>query len=202
MDLPKDLQILISCYEPRFIILCGDCDWKLLLCRVFDCSFANVAAAELRALYIEKCEQKSIFGGEYHTLIKCDSGNIMGRGYDYASDGAWFGTISELSHDVNELVCGANYTIVRLANGKILSCGHNEYGQLGHGDVKSRLVFEEIKILPGDVKKIICGGVHTIIQLGDGRLFGCGSNTYGQLGLGDRENIVHFEEIMGLPEGV
>ena len=46
---------------------------------------------------------------------------------------------------------------------------------------------------------VYCGNACTIVKTkhpdGKVRLFGRGSNTHGQLGLGDKKNIKHFKEI-------
>ena len=55
-DLPKELQILISGYEPKFIILCGCSDWHFIIRKNFRLEFAaSVSPFELQQLYIKKC---------------------------------------------------------------------------------------------------------------------------------------------------
>ena len=87
--------------------------------------------------------------------------------------------------------------MIRLTNGNVMSCGLNSSGQLGHGDTANRTLFEQIKALPKNISEISCGNCHTIIRLTDGRLITCGSNSYDQLGHGDKINRTTFEEVKG-----
>ena len=84
VDLPKELQIIISNYYPQFIILCDHSNWHLLIRENFKLEFsASVPSAELRSLYIEKyLEEKFIFCGAYHTFVRSRKGEIMSCGYN------------------------------------------------------------------------------------------------------------------------
>src|SRR6201996_6603501 len=68
--------------------------------------------------------------------------------------------------------------------GKLIVCGENYYGQLGTGDdenvFKPKIILEDPKI-----KKICCGGYHTILLKTNGEVHGAGRNEQGQLGLGN-----------------
>ncbi|AYV82779.1 MAG: chromosome condensation regulator [Hyperionvirus sp.] len=101
----------------------------------------------------------------------------------------------------SKIVCGEYYTIIRLADGTLMSCGSNNFGQLGHGDNISRNVFAEIKGIGKKIVEVTCGAHHTIIRLIDGTLMGCGTNYYGQLGLGRMERN-SFEEIKNIPKNI
>ena len=74
-------------------------------------------------------------------------------------------------------------------------CGTNSYGQLGLESKSSRNVFTIIDSNPGNIKSICCGKRYTSILTNDGTLWGCGENTYGQLGLGDTDNRTIFTKI-------
>ena len=82
-----------------------------------------------------------------------------------------------------------------LCNGKIISCGDNKCGQLGHGDLTNRTVFVEIKDTPQNIVDIVGGLFHTVILLNDGRIMTCGDNSSGQLGLGDTRDRWKFTEV-------
>lgn len=69
------------------------------------------------------------------------------------------------------------------AAGSVYTTGHNDKGQLCHGDLESRDVFRQVE-LPDDAKAAAVGLDFTLILLRDGRVFGCGSNQNGELGLG------------------
>ena len=55
-----------------------------------------------------------------------------------------FTEIKSIPQNISEVVCGYASTFIRLTNGKIMSCGYNNYGQLGHGDILDRTIFEEV----------------------------------------------------------
>ena len=71
LDIPKDLQIIISNYEPKFAIFFDNPDWRFLIRQNFSLEFAtDVPAEELRALYIESCTRdKSIFAYYNYVFI-------------------------------------------------------------------------------------------------------------------------------------
>ncbi len=78
-----------------------------------------------------------------------------------------------------EFASGINHTIIR-NNKKVYVFGGTLYGQL---DTIS------------NIKQIICGGFHTFVLTTDHRVFGCGTNFCGSLGLADtvqRRTIVEL----------
>ena len=71
-------------------------------------------------------------------------------------------------------------------DGKLFGMGKNDHGQLGLGDIITKHSPSEIKMPWGKTKllKISTGRSHTLFLLSNGDLYGCGSNSCGQLGLG------------------
>ena len=95
-----------------------------------------------------------------------------------------------------EIACGTYYTFILKTDGSLWCCGQNNYGQLGLGDTSSRNTFTQVTTnINNDVTQVACGDNHTIIQKKDGTLWGCGLNTYGQLGLGNNTNQTTFTRI-------
>ena len=68
--------------------------------------------------------------------------------------------------------------------GNVYTTGNNDKGQLCHGDLESRDTFRQVASLPGPAKEAAVGLDFTQILLSDGRVFGCGNNEHGELGLG------------------
>ncbi|KAK7788552.1 hypothetical protein R5R35_011742 [Gryllus longicercus] len=72
---------------------------------------------------------------------------------------------------------------------KLLSWGANSYSQLGHGRISEQCTFptsisdEEERLNLTRVVDVKCGGGHTLVLDKDGRMFSCGWNSKGQLGL-------------------
>lgn len=74
-------------------------------------------------------------------------------------------------------------------SGNVYTTGNNDRGQLCHGDLESRDMFRHVASLPGPAKAAAVGLDFTLILLSDGRIFGCGNNENGELGLGP--NVTH-----------
>ncbi|KAK7603721.1 hypothetical protein V9T40_003720 [Parthenolecanium corni] len=89
-----------------------------------------------------------------------------------------------------EIACGQQHTAVVCENGRVFSFGNNEWGQLGLGHRESINKPSCIKSLkPDKVKHVACGRVHTIFTTENGKVYSCGRNTDGQLGIGDNETL-------------
>lgn len=98
--------------------------------------------------------------------------------------------------DIVSAATGHSHTLLLSDNGEVYSFGSCQYGQLGHGDRRERLVPCKIEGLAG-VKAIAAGSHHSIVLLenGDVYSFGCGAG--GQLGHGDRADRLKPTKIEG-----
>ncbi len=82
--------------------------------------------------------------------------------------------IDAVSHD--------GTTILLAADGTVFGCGYNANGNLGLGDTVDRYKLEAIPVPENiGIKKVALGNNHTIMLTQDGKVYGCGSNTEGQL---------------------
>lgn len=92
-------------------------------------------------------------------------------------------------------VCGrcaaGNYHSVCLAsNGEVFTCGEGAYGALGCGNFENSSTLGKVpRLLCVGIVQIACGEYHTAALSVDGRTFLWGRGKYGQLGLGNTENI-------------
>jgi hypothetical protein len=91
---------------------------------------------------------------------------------------------------------GGYHTLVRTTEG-VYGFGANDEGQLGTGE-KSQNYKTPTRIdFFGDGSGVIaieCGSLHTVAIMRNG-LYACGSNTFGQLGLGDVDSRPNFTKI-------
>jgi len=80
----------------------------------------------------------------------------------------------------------SSHAFILLVNGQVMAIGKNDNGQLGVGDQNTRSWPVPVPLPEAScrVAKIACGKSHSLFLMQDGRVFGCGSNECGQLGLG------------------
>ena len=97
---------------------------------------------------------------------------------------------------VKDIVCGESHNIVTMENNKIKSCGKNTYGQLCNGTTENSMVFSDINMDMGNVKRIVCNHADsTMFLMKDGTVKGCGSDANGSLGTGTGNNQVNIVDI-------
>lgn len=90
-------------------------------------------------------------------------------------------------------------------SGRLFTFGSNEFGQLGLGHNTNVLKPSCVKSLkPDKVVRVACGKAHTVVAMESGKMFGFGSNTEGQLGIGRHPESVNkpVEIVGGLGEPV
>lgn len=111
-------------------------------------------------------------------------------------------------NSIQGVVAGESHTIVHLDNNDLLVCGANHSGQLGRGDNVGLATFVRltIKDIPSDqsIRKIVTKSHQNFMHLSNGELLVCGSNKFGQLGVGHNENQTSFTKVKldNLPDGV
>jgi alpha-tubulin suppressor-like RCC1 family protein len=83
--------------------------------------------------------------------------------------------------------CGNYHTIVMMTNGSIYGTGMNTSGQLGNGTTTnaSSLTQMNISIIGKTPIAVTCGYSHTLVIMSDNTIYGTGSNSNGQLAIGN-----------------
>ena len=92
---------------------------------------------------------------------------------------------------------------IKKTDGTVHSCGYNGYGQLGIDNTTNKSTFTPVIGLPdvgtAQVESMYTSGYDTAVcvyaRTTDNRLFACGYNGYGQLGLGHRVSVKQFTQI-------
>ena len=82
------------------------------------------------------------------------------------------------------------------------AAGSNTCGQLGLGDYSNKDIYSEIKSVPKNISRVICGELFTLVLLQDGTLLSCGDNYFGTLALGDNLHRNVFHEIKSAPRNI
>ncbi|AYV83781.1 MAG: chromosome condensation regulator [Hyperionvirus sp.] len=151
-----------------------------------------------------------IMAGYCVSVIRLVDGSIMCCGYNLNGELGFgdkknrdvFTCVGGIPKNIDRIVFGHLHTFLLLTDGGLMGCGDNASGQLGLGDCVGKDIFTEISSVPRNIIEVYCGGLYTIIMLGDGTLLGTGHNAYGQLGLGDLKKRTAFQEIAPLPKNI
>ncbi|KAJ8935929.1 hypothetical protein NQ318_008705 [Aromia moschata] len=96
-----------------------------------------------------------------------------------------------LADTVREAALGDNHTLLLTREGKIYSCGSNDYGQLGHNQPRKRP--QPVSSLDAHpIVRVACGSTHSMALNQWGQVFSWGSDYHGQLGQTMGETIQPF----------
>ena len=132
----------------------------------------------------------SIAAGNQHTLAIKSNGTLWAWGLnDHGQLGLGDTVTRVVPTQVGsaQWVCvdaGASHSVGLLLDGTLQAWGYGAYGQLGSGGVADQLTPSYVGDgLPG-WRMINAGRNHTAAIKGDGTLWTCGRNNYGQLGIG------------------
>jgi alpha-tubulin suppressor-like RCC1 family protein len=154
---------------------------------------------------------KSVHCGESYTIVLMSDGTIYGCGnntWGQLGDGSNNSVNRSLfqlylpdNKIVSDLDCGYNHTVVLANDGTVYSCGRNTSGQLGLDNSNNYNTFQLMPLPQGTTAtKVLCGQNHTIVMLSDGSVCCCGSNSDGQLGIGNNLDQLKLT-LMNLPSG-
>lgn len=79
---------------------------------------------------------------------------------------------------------GGGHSVVVTENGEVFVCGQNHRGQLGLGHTSDILTLQLCSSLNQRVTNVACGWDFSLFLTDCGKLLACGSNAFGQLGVG------------------
>jgi alpha-tubulin suppressor-like RCC1 family protein len=142
-----------------------------------------------------------ISAGSGHSLLldsqgRLSSCGINGNGQLGFGDNQGRLTPSLIENTMGEIVAvsaGWSHSLTLNTQGQVFSCGYNEVGQLGLGDILVKTVFTLITIShdsPVFIRTISAGDNSSLLLSSDGQVFAFGHNLYGQLGLSEAGSIL------------
>jgi len=85
--------------------------------------------------------------------------------------------------NVTFIECASRSVVCKTNDNLFYSWGYNLFGQLMQGDTKTCLIPTLCKNMPDDVISVRSGTYHVLLLTMEGLVYGCGSNSNGQLGL-------------------
>ncbi|KAL9646488.1 hypothetical protein ABK040_006482 [Willaertia magna] len=176
---------------------------------------------------IEKPEYiVQIYSGEYHSAFLSNKGQVYSCGQNSFGQlglctvsnqfgprlvsifcehpyGIDFKPNSQLtSHHVKDIYCGSFHTFFRMDNNEIYGCGCNTNGGLGFGDTLNRSVPCRIPFfstLKDTVDDIQCGASHSVFKTESGKIYVCGNNRDGRLGIQQKADSGNSEFRVTIP---
>jgi alpha-tubulin suppressor-like RCC1 family protein len=148
---------------------------------------------------------KTIDVGENHTLFLTDYGRVYGCGDNkYGQLGSTINNDTAIANPVPTQITetigslnivgiaaggiyGGDHSLFLTHDGKVYGCGHNGSGQLGKAVSNINPVPAQITATIGslNIVQVACGGGASLFLTNNGRVYSCGYNRYGNLGLVD-----------------
>jgi alpha-tubulin suppressor-like RCC1 family protein len=169
---------------------------------------ATITVPTLISTNIGTLTISAISSGAAHTVFLTNNGNVYSCGGNSNGDLGLGDTtprstpqlITALnSLTISAIACGTAHTVFLTNDGKVYSCGANASGQLSLGDKTNRNTPQLISALNSlTISAIACGSYYNVFLTNDGKVYSCGDNIYGQLGLGNITQQITPQPITGL----
>lgn len=159
---------------------------------------------------LQNIKIKAIAAGDYHTLAVTEDGEVwawgsntygqlgVGTGITGTEDSSIPVKVSNVS-GVVAVAAGVDHSIALKQDGTVWSWGRNTKGQLGNGETTSINITP--RVVPGltNIMEIAAGDYHTLaLKQDQSTIWAWGSNFYGQLGDGGREDKLKPIQVQGI----
>ncbi|HJN38540.1 MAG TPA: hypothetical protein QF353_07205, partial [Gammaproteobacteria bacterium] len=158
-----------------------------------------------------------VVAGDLHTFLyikgKGGEDKLYATGYNIGQLGLgdrrnrykWTEVPLPQDFSIEKVIAGGFHTFLK-GKGKdgenqLYVCGNNDCGQLGVGNTNNRSRWTKVPF-PKDfsIEKVMAGGEHSFLKGkgkdGEDKLYACGKNDIGQLGLGDMNNRNQWTEVI------
>ncbi|KAM9783753.1 RCC1 and BTB domain-containing protein 1-like [Syngnathus typhle] len=151
---------------------------------------------------------KEVACGSHHSMVLTEDGEVFAWGLNnrgqVGSHTVKFvpfpvklgGTLR--GETVIGITCGQSSSMALLDNGEIHGWGNNDNGQLGVGKNKKKVMLPcRLSALQEScIKQVVSGYGHSLAVTDKGLLYSWGANTFGQLGIGDKNNCFSPVQVM------
>lgn len=146
--------------------------------------------------------------GLNHALLVRSDGSLYAWGWDdygqlgslYSFGGSFTPVPVTGIREVVQAAVGDNHSVALDLYGQVWVWGWNDRLMLGVPSVTDRVVHAPIRVpLPGPAVEVAAGYDFTLVLLADGRVYGWGRNSVGQLGLGTLDSLVVTPQPVQLP---
>ena len=145
--------------------------------------------------------------GGYHTLALDNAGKVYSAGLnDYGQlstdNNVNSNTFVECYSNIKSVGCGQHHSLVVDNGGKVYGAGYNLTGELGITGFTFRNSFTQVteSLSDKNIAFVSCGGFHSVAVDVAGKMYVSGHGGYGQLGLGDYENVGTFTEVTSMSD--
>ncbi|XP_064458774.1 probable E3 ubiquitin-protein ligase HERC4 isoform X2 [Ornithodoros turicata] len=139
---------------------------------------------------------KDVACGKQHTLV------LLANGYVYSCGSNEFGQLGQdrsqrkleqvsalAAHEIRAVSCGQDHSLALSEAGQVFSWGCNKDGQLGNDSTDPQhnkpKVIKKLAVM--QVVQIASGALHSLALTINGELYAWGSNSNGQLGIGEKD---------------
>ena len=156
--------------------------------------------------FFKSMQIKKVTAGWYHTIFLTTTGDVYVCGdntYGQLGNGTNVATNIPIKLDLkcSDIAAGQGHSVFLTTDNKVYTAGWNWYGQLGNNTKgnsnKPFLINTDNNI----IHKVYAGMSYTLLLNSSGKVFGCGDNTNGQIGLSrDIVNQRSFKQIQEVNE--
>ncbi|NDC56780.1 MAG: hypothetical protein EBZ69_08255 [Alphaproteobacteria bacterium] len=155
-------------------------------------------SVEIKPIKISYDNIKQISTGYLSTLFLKNDGTVwcignnkkgqLGIGnYDNQTTLQQVKGVNGIGHitNIKQIATGDNNSFFLTNNGSVFGCGRNNYGQLGLTiyNIESQNTLQQV-INATNIEQISVGRYHSLFLKKDRTVWGCGTNEFGQLGIG------------------
>ncbi|KAH9512730.1 RCC1 and BTB domain-containing protein 1 [Bulinus truncatus] len=139
--------------------------------------------------------------GSHHTMALLEQGEVYAWGQNNCGQvGTGSSTNQPSPRKITSVIgsrsavaiaCGQTSSMALLDNGEVYGWGYNGNGQLGIGNNVNQPNPSRVATLQSVIiTQIVCGYAHTLALTDEGSMYSWGANSYGQLGTGNKANMV------------